>query len=371
MENIPLLDLKGQYRQIKKEIDEAVLGVLGSGSYVLGKNVTGLEEEVAAYCDVKHGVGVASGTDALLLALIAMGVKEGDEIITTPYTFIATTEAVYKTGAKIVFADIDPDTFNIDVKQVEKKITKKTKVIIPVHLYGQSCDMDPLMELARGHGIKVLEDCAQAIGAEYKGKKIGSFGDAGCFSFFPSKNLGSYGEGGMVVTNDRELADKIRILRVHGSKERYYHDIDGFNSRLQEIQAAILRVKLRHLDAWTEKRRTNAFLYNELFSSAREKVVIPVEPEYNKHVYYLYTIKVEESRDKLQEYLKKNGIASCVYYPVPLHLQKVYGYLGNRKRDFPVSEKCAETVISLPIYPELLKEQISVITESVKLFCCK
>lgn len=365
MDSIPLLDLKAQYKNIKPEIDNAVKQVIDSGQFVNGENVSGLEAEIAAYCGAGYGVGVASGTDALILSLVALGIKDGDEVITTPYTFIATTEAIAKVRAKPVFVDIDPATFNMDVKQIEKKITRKTKLILPVHLYGQSCDMSPILTLAKKYNLRIIEDCAQSIGAEYKGKRVGSFGDAGCFSFFPSKNLGAYGDGGMIVTNSGEIAEKIKILRDHGSKNRYYHLIDGYNSRLDAIQAAILRVKLKHLDKWTENRRKNAYLYNELLKPVK-KVAIPFEPEYNKHVYYLYTIKVSEKRDELQEYLKSNKIASCVYYPVPLHLQEVYKGLAYKEGDFPVSEKCSKGVLSLPIYPELGEGEIKTTTDKIK-----
>jgi dTDP-4-amino-4,6-dideoxygalactose transaminase len=367
LKNIPLLDLKAQYNNLKPEIDNAIAKVLNSGQFVLGENVEKLQKEIAEHCGVKYGVGVASGTDALILSLIALGIKEGDEIITTPYTFIATTEAIAKVRAKTVFVDIDPDIYNLDVKQIENKITKKTKLILPVHLYGQSCDMDPILKLTKKYNLRILEDCAQSIGAEYKGKKAGSFGDIGCFSFFPSKNLGAYGDGGMIVTDNKEIAERIRMLRVHGTKERYYHSIDGYNSRLDEIQAAILRVKLKYLDKWTENRRKNAYLYNKLLQSLNT-VKIPYEPEYNKHVYYLYTVKLSEKRDKLQEYLKSNQISTCVYYPLPLHLQEVYKNLGYKKGDFPVSEKCSKEVLSLPLYPELNESDINTVVEKIKEF---
>lgn len=371
MENIPLLDLKLQYKSIKKEVDAAVASVMESCHFILGEHGEKLEKEMSDYCGTKYAEGVASGTDALILTLAALGIKDGDEVITTPYTFIATTEAIYKMRAKPVFVDIDPDTYNIDPLKIEEKISKKTKMIIPVHLYGQSCDMDPIMKLAGKYNLKVVEDCAQAIGAEYKGKKVGAMGDAGCFSFFPSKNLGAYGDGGMVVTNSQELADKIKILRGHGSKERYYHCVDGYNSRLDEIQAAILRIKLKYLDNWTEGRRRNAAIYNELLKPLGTSIKIPYEPAYNKHVYYLYTIKVQEKRDKLQEYLRSKQITTCVYYPVPLHLQEVYAYLGYKKGSLPVSEKCSEGVLSLPMYPELDYLKIKHIVESVKEFLNK
>lgn len=368
LNNVPLLDLKRQYESIQGEVEEAVLKVIRSGRYILSENVSKLEEEVARYCGTKYGISVASGTDALILSLVAMGIKEGDEVITSPFTFIATTEAIAKVRATPVFADIDPDTFNIDVKQIEKKITKKTRMILPVHLYGQSCDMDPILKIAKKYNLKVVEDCAQSIGAEYKGKKVASFGDAGCFSFYPTKNLGAYGDGGMIVTNNQELTEMLRAIRVHGEKKKYYHFIDGYNSRLDEVQAAILRIKLKYLDKWTMERNKNAEVYRKLLQPIAQKIQVPVVPEYNRHVYYLYTLKANEKRDELLEYLKSNQIGSCVYYPVPLHMQEVYKDLGYQKGGLPVSEDSCEKLISIPMYPELDDKSIEYVSRKISEF---
>ena len=369
---VPLLDLKIQYKNLKEEIDNAIEEVLESGRFILGENVKQLESEITRYCGVKYGVGVASGTDALLLSLVALGIGKGDEVITTPFTFIATIEAITKVRAKVVFVDIDEKTYNINPEEIEAKITSKTKAIIPVHLYGQTCDMDPILELAKKYHLYVVEDCAQAIGAEYKGKKVASIGDVGCVSFFPTKNLGAYGDAGMVVTDNKDIADKIRILRVHGSDKKYHHIIDGYNSRLDELQAAILRVKNRHLEDWTKKRREIAYCYNELFNKLSQNnkkatVIIPFESQDIKHVYCLYTVRVSE-RDKLRAYLAEKGISTAVHYPIPLHLQAVCQNLGYKKGDFPVSEQCAEEVLSLPLYPELSKEQQQEVYEIISSF---
>ena len=363
MKPVPLLDLKGQYKSIKPEIKKAIDEVLTKGRFVLGDNVSKLEEEIAAYCNSKYAVGVASGTDALELSLAAMDIANGDEVITTPYTFIATTESVCKVGAKPVFVDIDAKTFNIDPQQIERKITKKTKAIIPVHLYGQACDMTPIMKIAKKHNLRVIEDTAQSIGAEYKGKKAGSFGDTGTFSFFPSKNLGAYGDGGMIVTNSMKIYEQLRILRSHGCQKKYHHLINGYNSRLDEMQAAILRVKLRYLDKWNAARDKNAQYYNQLFKGLDQECIVPFKPKENKHVFYLYTIKAH-LRDELSAHLKAKGISSAVYYPIPLHLQEVYKKLKYKKGSMPVSEEASKYILSLPMYPELTKsEQQRVVNE--------
>lgn len=357
---IPFLDLKAQYESIKNEINAAIQNVLNNCNFIMGEDVKKLEEEVAAYCGTKYGIGVASGTDALLLALLGAGLTEEDEIITTPFTFIATTEAISKIRSRIVFADIDEKTYNLDPEDVRKKLTPRTKAILPVHLYGHSADMDPIMRLAKENNIKVIEDCAQAIGAEYKGRKVGSIGDAGCISFFPSKNLGCYGDGGMVVTNNDEIARKIRILRVHGCETKYHHLIDGFNSRLDTIQAAVLRVKLKYLTQWNDQRRQKARTYNELFNKLNANRytlnAIPCEESYAKHVFYAYTVRVAR-RAELMEYLRNHGIPTMIYYPVPLHLQDVYKHLNYKRGDFPISEQLSDEALSLPIYPELTNEQ--------------
>lgn len=366
---LPLLDLIKQYHSIKREVDERLQEILESGKFILGPQVKGLEEEIAQFCQVKFAIGVASGTDALELALRAIGIKSGDEVITTPFTFIGTTEAIAQTGAKIVFADIDLDTYNIDPDRIKEKITSNTRAIIPVHLYGQPCRMDEIMDIAGEFNLFVIEDCAQAIGAEYKGRKVGSFGDVGCFSFFPSKNLGGYGDGGMVITNSEEIAEKIRMLRVHGSKDKYFHLMEGRNSRLDEIQAGILRVKLKYLDSWTEQRIEKAKIYNELFmkNDLAGRITVPRADEDAKHVFHLYVIRTKQ-RDELVDFLRSNNICAAVHYPKVLHLQQVYAGLEHKLGDFPNAELAAREVISLPLYPEITQEQISFVTETVKDF---
>lgn len=361
--SIPLLDLKLQHASIKEEIMTVINQVLDNGNYILGPNVRALEEEIAAYCGTIYGVGVANGTDALLLALEAFGIGPGDEVITTPFTFFATAEGISKLGAVPVFVDIDPKTYNIDVGKIEDRITSKTKAIIPVHIFGQMADMDAIMEIADRYGLVVIEDACQAIGAEYKGKKAGSIGHAGCFSFFPSKNLGCYGDGGMVVTNDSMLTEKIKILRVHGSKTKYFHTSLGYNSRLDELQAAILRVKLKYLNQWNMARGEKAKRYDSLLASSN--VVTPFVQEDYKHVYHLYIIKVK-NRNELISQLKANGVASGIYYPVPLHLQEAFKGLGYDKGDLPEAEKAAEQTLALPLFPELQDEDILQVTAVVK-----
>jgi len=362
--SVPMVDLKVQYQAIKNEIDSAVLGVIGSTHFILGPNNKALEDEVAAYHGVRHAVAVASGTDALHLALIAAGIKRGDEVITTPFTFIATAEAISYVGAVPVFIDIDLETFNMDVTKIEAAITKKTKAIIPVHLYGQPVDMDRLMAIAKKHGLRVIEDCAQSFGAEWKGKKTGAFGDIGCFSFFPSKNLGCYGDGGMVITDDPKLAEHMLSLRNHGSRVRYYHDEIGFNSRLDEVQAAILRVKFKHIDEYNRKRRDNAAWYAKHLSGAG--IITPSEQPGTKHVFHQYTIKIK-NRDAVKQKLDAGGVtSSMIYYPVPLHLQTAYKDLGMKPGSLPRAEQAAAEVLSLPMYPELTEEQIKQVAEAVK-----
>ncbi|WP_408955109.1 DegT/DnrJ/EryC1/StrS family aminotransferase [Natroniella sp. ANB-PHB2] len=367
---VPLLDLKGQYEEIKDEIQEAINEVLDSTRYIMGENVTGLEKEVADYCDVKYGIGVASGTDALLLSLKALEVGPGDEVILPTFTFFATAGVVSRLGAIPVFADIDPVTYNITPEEIEKRITDKTKAIIPVHLYGQPAEMDKIMELAEEHDLKVVEDACQAIGAEYKGEQVGNFGDATALSFFPSKNLGAYGDAGMVLTNDEELAERIKSLRVHGASPKYYHQEVGYNSRLDAIQAAILRVKLKYLDQWTEGRQRVAENYDRLFKEydLEDKVVTPKKKvDDSTHVYHQYVVRVE-NRDELQKKLKEKGISSAVYYPVPLHLQECYEDLGYQKGDLPVAEKACGEVLALPIDPELSEEQVEYVVDSINNF---
>ena len=361
---VPMVDLKTQYEAIKEEINSAVLGVLQSAHFILGPQVKALEEEIAGYHGVKHAVAVASGTDALHLALLAAGIKRGDEVITTPFTFIATAEAISYVGALPVFVDIDPDSFNIDITKIGPAVTKKTKAIIPVHLYGQPVSMDGLMEIAKKHNLRVIEDCAQSFGAEYHGKKTGAIGDFGCFSFFPSKNLGGYGDGGMVITDDAKQAEHLLSLRNHGSKVRYYHDEVGFNSRLDEIQAAIIRIKFKHIEEYNAKRRNNARLYSHYLNAPGIRT--PSEQSGAKHVFHQYTIRVK-NRDKVKQKLDAGGItSSMIYYPVPLHVQTAYKDLGMKPGSLPVSEQAALEVLSLPMYPELTEEQIKKVAEAVK-----
>lgn len=362
---IPQLDLRAQYEAIKDEIDQAVARVVKSGRYILGPEVEALEKEIASYCEAKFGVGVASGTDALEIALVACGVEPGDEVITTTFSFIATADTIVKTGAIPVFTDINPQTFNLDEDKIEHKITAKTKAIVPVHLYGQPAAMDKIMDLAEEYNLKVIEDCAQAIGAEYNGKKVGSLGDAGCLSFFPSKNLGCMGDGGMVVTSNKGLAEKVGLLRVHGQAGKYQSEMIGFNSRLDEIQAAILRVKLKYLDEWTRLRQEKAALYDELLKDSSVKT--PYVASGVRHVFNQYTIRTPK-RDELNEWLKKKEIGTAIYYPVPFHLQKVFEYLGYKEGSLPEAEKAAKEVLSLPIYPELTEEQIKEVIEAITSF---
>ncbi len=366
--NIPLVDLKAQYDSIKTEIDQTVRKVIEHSEFILGPEVEALEKEMAAYLGVKYATGCASGTEALQLALVAYGIKPGDEVITTPFTFIATTETIIQCGAKPVFVDIDPATYNMNVAQIEAQITKKTRAILPVHLYGQPVDMNPVLKLAEKYNLKVVEDCAQALGAKYRGVRVGSLGDVGCFSFFPSKVLGAYGDGGLVVTNDTQTAETLKMLRNHGCKEKYYHLIPGFNSRLDSLQAAILRVKLRYLDKWIELRRQKAALLSKLLEEVGD-IKVPYEAPYAYHNFNYYTIRLNNartSRPKLIEHLKASGIATAIYYPVSLHLQQVHKSLGYKTGDFPESERAQEEVLSLPMYPELKEEQISNIAETIR-----
>jgi len=368
--NIPLVDLKAQYRRIKSEIDKAVQEVIQSGQFILGPEVEAFESEVAAYCGTKYATGVASGTDALQLTLLACGIRPGDEVITTPFTFSATAETIAKCGATPVFADIDPKTYNIDPAELESKISHKTKAILPVHLYGQSVDMSPIMEFTRKYNLKIIEDCAQALGAEYRSEKVGSIGDVGCLSFFPSKVLGAYGDGGMIVTSNPDIAERVKILRNHGCREKYYHLIHGFNSRLDSLQAAILRIKLRHLDDWIKMRRQKASLYSQLLEEIVD-IVPPYVASYGYPVFSYYTIRLNSrlSRDKLGEFLGSQGVATAIYYPLSLHLQEVYKPLGYKPGDFPQSEGAQGEVLSLPMYPELEDQEIEEIAKQIEIFC--
>jgi dTDP-4-amino-4,6-dideoxygalactose transaminase len=359
---LPLADLKAQYDSISEEIMTAVKSVLASGKYILGKNVAALESSVAKLCGVKHGIGLASGTDALLLSLLALGVGPGDEVITTPYTFFSTAEVISKAGGKPVFADIDPRTYNLNPHLVEKKITSRTRAIIPVHIFGQMADMDPLLDLAKTYSLALIEDACQAIGASYKERMAGSLGDTGCFSFYPTKNLGGYGDGGMVVTNDDELAGRIRLLRVHGSRKRYYHSVPGYNSRLDEIQAAMLVVKLKYLDRWNELRRERAGLYDQLLKGS--DVVTPFVEDWNVSVYHLYVLR-SKKRDELKARLERAGINSGVYYPLPLHLQEVFRGLGYQPGDLSEAESASQETLALPLYPEIPVEAVQRVAKEV------
>lgn len=361
--NIPLLDLVAQYHSIKAEMDQAVLAVLESGKFILGPNVTALEQEVADYLGVKHAIGVASGTDALVIALRAAGVKSGDEVIVPAYSFFATAGAVLTIGAKPAFVDVDPQTFLIDIQKIEAAITPRTKAIIPVHLYGQPADMDEILALAKKYDLAVVEDNAQAFGAEYKGNKTGAMGDVGCLSFFPSKNLGGYGDGGMIVTNNDRIAEKSRMLRAHGWKKKYFPEILGYNSRLDEIQAAVLRVKLKHLDRWNTRRREIARTYSASLTALG--LCPPVEAPDRTHVYHLYMLPFN-GRDEIQKELKEAGIASEVYYPQALHLAAPCRALGTHEGQFPISEQASRTLLALPLYPELTNAQIEELLSSVE-----
>ncbi|MFW6164171.1 MAG: DegT/DnrJ/EryC1/StrS family aminotransferase [Planctomycetota bacterium] len=358
---VPLLDLKAQYAGIREEVRAAVDRVMDSQYFILGPEVQALEEEVAAYAGAGHAVGCASGTDALLLALMALNVGSGDEVITTPFSFFATAGSIWRTGATPVFVDIEPETFNIDPEGVRGAITEKTKAIMPVHLFGQCAEMDPILEAAGD--IPVVEDAAQALSAEYKGTKAGALGTIGCFSFFPSKNLGGFGDGGMCTTDDDVLAERLRRLRVHGAERKYYHKEIGFNSRLDALQAAILRVKLPHLDAWSDARAAHAARYDELLADAN--VVTPVARPHCRHVYNQYTLRAPD-RDAVVAGLKERGIGCSIYYPVPLHLQDCFAGLGYSEGDLPVSEKAAAEVLSIPVYPELTAEMQQYVADTVR-----
>ena len=360
---IPLLDLKAQYLTIKPEIDTAILNVLDSSKFILGPEMKALEAEIAAYCGVKEAIAVGNGTDALVLALKGLGVGPGDEVITSPFTFFASAETIAQVGATPVFVDVDPVTLNMDLNKLEDKITPRTKAIIPVHIFGQMVDMDRLMEIAARHDLKVIEDSAQAIGAEYRGKKAASVGHAGTFSFFPTKNLGAYGDAGMIVTDDEHLAAHLRMLRFHGCKTKYYHDEIGFNSRMDEMQAAILRVKFKYIDQWNEARREKGKVYNELLANL--PLTLPGVDPNGVPVYHLYVFRTEK-RDQIMEVLKNAGIASAIYYPVPLHLQRAFRDLGYKEGDFPVAEKACLEAMAIPCYPELTREQQEEIANVIK-----
>lgn len=361
---VPLLDLTRQYASIKDKIDDAIQRVLDHGRFIMGPELKEFESNLADYCAVKNGIGVASGTDALLLSLRALGVGPGDEVITSTFTFFSTAGVISRLGARPVFVDIDPRTFNIDPGNVAGAITKKTRVVVPVHLYGQIAEMDEISRIADKHNLAIVEDAAQAIGAVYKGKKAGSFGRTACFSFFPSKNLGAYGDAGFIATDDDDLADLIRKLRVHGAKPKYYHSLIGYNSRLDTVQAAVLMVKLKYLPDWHEARRERAARYDDMLKNVQQ-IATPFVHGHNYHIYHQYTL-IAEDRDGLKDFLKTREIGIDTYYPVPLHLQDCYSDLGYRKGDLPVSERLSEKVISLPIFPELTNEEQDFVVESIK-----
>ena len=370
--NVPLLDLKAQYAGIREEIRQVVDEVFESQYFILGPRVAELEAHVAAYCSTRHAVGVSSGSDALLIALMAAGIGPGDSVITTPYTFFATAGSIARTGATPVFVDIDADTFNISPAGVQQRIEdmdagerESLKALIPVHLYGQCADMGPLMEIAQQYRLLIIEDAAQAIGSEYDGRRAGCMGDFGCFSFFPSKNLGAFGDGGIVTTGSDEWFDKLKVMRVHGSQPKYYHRFIGGNFRLDALQAAVVAVKLNHLDEWTSARQKNADTYRRLFADAGlESIQLPLEKQ-NRHIYNQFVIRVSEQRDELRQFLQDNGIGTEVYYPVPLHLQDCFAYLHYREGDFPNSEQAAHQTLALPIYPELTEDQQAYVVEKI------
>jgi dTDP-4-amino-4,6-dideoxygalactose transaminase len=367
--NVPFLDLKANYKSIKPEVDAAIQEVIDNTAFALGFAVDKLEKNFAEYVGVKHAIACNSGTSALHLALIAAGVGEGDEVILTPSTFVSTSWAVSYVRATPVFVDTDEETYTIDVSKIEEKITDKTKAIIPVHLYGQSADMNPILEIAKKHGIKVIEDASQAHGSRYNEKSCGSMGDAGCFSFYPGKNMGAYGEGGMVTTNCDDMAEKMRLYRNHCQPEKYYHDDIGYNYRMDGIQGAVLDVKLRHIENWNDMRRTNAKKYTEGLTEIKEVKTPPLK-DYMTPVWHLYEVMTDskETRDKLLKFLHDNGVGAGLHYPIPLHLQKAYAHLGYKKGDFPVVEKMADQLISLPMYPEMTEEMINYTVEKVKEF---
>src|SRR6266436_3095528 len=386
MTNVPLLDLKAQFAQIRAEVMPAIDQVCASQHFILGEHVRALEEEVARYCGAPFGVGVSSGTDALLLAMMALGIGAGDEVVTSPFTFFATAGTIARTGARPIFCDIDPVTFNMSPSAVQTFIERdcvttgdglvnratrgRIKAIMPVHLYGQAADMDGFMEIARRHGLKVIEDAAQAIGTEYKsGVRVGSIGDIGCFSFFPSKNLGAFGDAGLCTTKDPELAERMRVLRVHGGKPKYFHALIGGNFRIDELQAAVLRVKLKYLDGWTEGRQRNAAYYDRAFADAGlgEKLRTPLATAGYRHIFNQYVVRAQ-NRDALRARLTERAIGSEIYYPVPLHLQTCFAYLNYRAGDFPQSERAAAETLALPIYPELNEAQLAHVVATIAEF---
>jgi dTDP-4-amino-4,6-dideoxygalactose transaminase len=373
---VPLLDLKKQYHSIKEEILTVAEEIFESQYFILGPRVEALEKDIAGYCSSKHALGVSSGTDALLISLMATDIASQNTVITTPYTFFATAGSIFRTGARPIFVDIDPDTYNMSPQVLESVIASMTdnelarlKAVIPVHLYGQCADMDPILKIAREYHLVVIEDAAQAIGAEYRGRRAGSMGDLGCFSFFPSKNLGAFGDGGMVTTDSHELYDKLQILRVHGSRPKYYHQLAGGNFRLDAFQAAVVSVKLKHLDNWTKARQENACKYRELFADAGidDVIKLPVEKE-DRHIYNQFVICVTDKRDELRLFLNEAGVGTEIYYPIPMHLQECFLDLNYKKGDFPVAEHAALHTLALPIYPELSDDQLAYVVEKIAAF---
>jgi len=360
---IPLVDLEAQYRSIGAELEAAVSAVLPTGRYVLGPEVEAFEQEFAAHVGAAHGVAVNSGTSALHLALLAAGIGPGDEVITVPFTFVATVAAIHYTGARTVFVDVDAASCTLDVAQLEAAITPRTKAVLPVHLYGQPADLDPILALADRHGLSVIEDAAQAHGAEYRGRRVGALGTSGCFSFYPGKNLGACGEGGMVVTNRADVAKTVRVMRDWGQERRYEHVLPGFNYRMEALQGALLRVKLRHLESWTEARRAHAVRYDALLQSP--DLVLPTALPDRRHVYHIYAIRTR-GREAMQTALSAHGIQTGIHYPIPVHLQPAYAHLGGAPGDFPVTERLAAEVLSLPMFPELTDEQLQAIAAAVR-----
>jgi len=366
---VPLLDIPASYEQILADVEKKISEVIRSGRFILGPVVEELEARIADYCGTKYAVGVSSGTDALLVSLMAAGVGEGDEVITTPFTFFATAGSIARVGAHPVFVDIEPETFNIDPKQIKDKITDKTRALMPVHLYGQCANMDSILEVARRHGLAVIEDAAQAIGSEYKGQRAGSIGDYGCLSFFPTKNLGGFGDGGMVTMSSKELYERVKILRVHGSEPKYFHKTIGGNFRVDAIQAAVVLAKLNYLDHWTEQRRQNAKTYKKLFEKRGllSSLELPSEAT-PRHVYNQYVVRVKDYRNDLRQFLNKNHVATEIYYPLPLHLQECFDNLSYHQGDFPVAEKAANEVLALPVYPELKENRLEYVVEMIARF---
>ncbi len=367
---VPLLDLKEQNEVLRPEVEAALGRVLDANAFILGDEVAEFERELAEYCNAAYAIGCASGSDALVLAMMALDIGPGDEVITTPYSFFATVSAITRVGATPVFVDIDPVDMNLDVSLIEAKITERTKAIEPVHLFGQCADMTALQNIAAKHGLRLVEDAAQAIGSEENGRRAGSIGDVGCFSFYPSKNLGGMGDGGILTTNDEQIASRLKALRVHGAEKRYHHRWIGLNSRLDGFQGAILRVKLPHLDGWTDRRRENADRYRQVFADTGllELVTVPTELEGRKHIYNQFVIRVRERRDELKAFLAEKGVGTDIYYPIPLHLQECFAYLGYKKGDMSESEKAAADTLALPIYPELSADKLEYVVDSIAEF---